>query len=227
MQMDPQSSRASLKLFKEAMRARYGDYRRAEEKRVERRKEVRASRQIINRAEMESILETPPGTSLTLPPLEMELPHEIVDNYDDASVAEDIQLVESYLLATRLPSAESPSSDEEDEGGDGGGGVGEKECPNGQKEDGEEWQRDERVAALLKKISLGRYIDLVCVQEEVGYESFLMLNNQDLIHMGLPTGPRKLILALINEMNPAANQNQNLPPTATPPSSPTTTTGGQ
>ena len=205
------------------MRARYGDYRRAEEKRVERRKEVRASRQIINRAEMESILETPPGTSLTLPPLEMELPHEIVDNYDDASVAEDIQLVESYLLATRLPSAESPSSDEEDEGG-------EKECANGQKEDGEEWQRDERVAALLKKISLGRYIDLVCVQEEVGYESFLMLNNQDLIHMGLPTGPRKLILALINELNAAAvaNQNQNLPPTATPPSSPTTTAlGGQ
>lgn len=58
--------------------------------------------------------------------------------------------------------------------------------------------RDAQVLEILKSSKLEKYIPLFA-EEEITLEAFLLLENDDLMQMGLPTGPRKILLAKIAE----------------------------
>ncbi len=66
---------------------------------------------------------------------------------------------------------------------------------------------DSRLVDILQKAGLERYIS-VFQREEINLEAFLLLNNDDLVHMSIPTGPRKLILSQIQEYNNTLYQQQ-------------------
>ena len=65
----------------------------------------------------------------------------------------------------------------------------------------DEYQRDERVERILVELQLEKYIPVICDAEEITYDALLLLTTEDLQQMGLPTGPRKILLSLIGELN--------------------------
>jgi hypothetical protein len=64
---------------------------------------------------------------------------------------------------------------------------------------------DQHIAAVLAELNLAKY-GTAFAQEEVTYEAFLMLEADDLSQMGIPIGPRKLMLAKILELKQQQQQ---------------------
>lgn len=58
---------------------------------------------------------------------------------------------------------------------------------------------DQQIGAVLAELNLAKY-GTAFAQEEVTYDAFLLLEADDLTQMGIPIGPRKLILAKILEL---------------------------
>jgi len=57
-------------------------------------------------------------------------------------------------------------------------------------------QLDQRISQVLEELKLSKYGPTLA-REEISYDAFLLLESEDLIQMGMPIGPRKLILSKI------------------------------
>ncbi len=59
---------------------------------------------------------------------------------------------------------------------------------------------DGRVEAVLEELRLASRYRAAFAREEVSYAAFLLLNADDLAQMGLPIGPRKVLLDKIHQL---------------------------
>ncbi|KAL6050495.1 ras small GTPase RAC1 [Balamuthia mandrillaris] len=56
------------------------------------------------------------------------------------------------------------------------------------------------LAAVLQGLGLEKYVPLLVEQEELDLESFLLLKEEDLLRLSVPTGPRKKLLQKVQQL---------------------------